>query len=330
MALKTLDYTITGVSSGNLIQLTVNEAYNTPARSAVLNVSDTTLDLGDAISISIGFTGDVSSVFQGFVTHISKSTPGYEITITCEDVLTKALNYFIASDNPDNPLTYSNITSQSYVESILAVAEITNFEADVPLTFTWATDAPAEVNLVSAWQAASEMASMLAWYIYADRNGKVWFIERPPYIKSGGETDDFQFDETAGTNVLSLSYRKSTEETRNRVVVYGRQGIQATASQARGDILYSASYFKTAVVAHPLIQTQSQAQTTADYNLDLYNRLTEVVQMEVEGDPTLEINQIIEVTGSTFTGIGTSDWFLYQLRHNFSPNGYTVNMTLTK
>jgi hypothetical protein len=72
------------------------------------------------------------------------------------------------------------------------------------------------------------------------------------------------------------------------------------------------------------------AQITADYNLAMYNRLTEMLQLEVEGNPSFEINKIAEVTGSTFSGIGTSDWFIYQCRHNFSPNGYTVDMTLTK
>ena len=329
MTIKTLDYSITGVSSGNLIQGSVNEAFNTPSRSAVLNVSGTTLDLGDSIEIALGFTGSTLKVFTGYVTNIQKSTPSWEIVVTCEDVLTKALNYFIAADNPENPITYSNILSENYVQNVLALAEITNYEADVPGSFTWATDLPAEVNLTSSWQAANEMANMLAWHIHADRNGKVWFTDRAPYIM-GGDSDDFQFDETAGTEVLSLAYRKSIEETRNRVVVYGREGIFASASQSRGDILYSASYYKTAVIAHPLIQTQALAQTTADYNLVMYNRLTEILQLEVEGNPSLEINKIAEVTGSTFSGIGTSDWFIYQCRHNFSPNGYTVDMTLTK
>jgi len=330
MAIKTLDYTITGVSSGNLVQLSVNEAFNTPARSAVVNVSGTTLGLGDSITINIGFTGNTAKVFSGYVTNIQKSTPAYEIAITCEDVLTKALNFFIAADDPENPITYSNIESGAYVQNILALAELTTFESTVtPPTFTWGTDLPAEVNLVSAWQAANEMANMLAYHIHADRNGKVWFTKRAPYIM-GGDSDDFQFDETAGTNVLSLSYTKSIEETRNKVVVYGRKGIFATASQSRADILYSANYYKTAVIAHPLIQTTSLAQTTADYNLTRFNRLTEVLQLEVEGNPNLEINKIAEITGSTFSGIGTSDWFIYQCRHNFSPSGYTVDITLTK
>jgi len=330
MAVKTLDYTITGVSSGNLVQLSVNEAFNTPSRSAVLNVSGTTLDLGDSIIINIGFTGSTAKVFTGYVTNIQKSTPAYEIVVTCEDVLTKALNYFIAADDPENPITYSNIESGVYVQNILALADIDTFESTVtPPTFTWATDLPAEVNLTSAWQAVNEMANMLAYHIHADRNGKVWFTKRAPYIM-GGDSDDFQFDEAAGTDVLSLAYRKSIEETRNRVVVYGREGIFASASQSRGDILYSADYYKTAVIAHPLIQTQALAQTTADYNLVMYNRLTEMLQLEVEGNPSLEINKIVEVTGSTFSGIGTSDWFIYQCRHNFSPTGYTVDMTLTK
>ncbi|MFA9409078.1 MAG: hypothetical protein ACERKJ_09620 [Candidatus Dadabacteria bacterium] len=325
--MKTLVYSITGVSSGDLQGCNVGEAYNSPVSTAILEVTDTTLDLGDAITISLGF-GSPTKVFQGYVVNIERSIPSHLIQVTCEDVLTKATNYFIASDDPDNPIEYSNILSEDYVENVLALAEITNYEADVPGSFTWATDLPAEVNLVTSYQAANEMAQMLAWHIHADRDGKVWFNDRRPYIQ-GGDSSSFSWDETAGTDVLRLSYSKSTEELRNKVVVYGREGVQATASSV-SPYLYSPTYYKTAVIAHPLIQTGSLAQTTADYNLELYNRLTEVLAMEVEGDPDITARAICTVTGSAFSGIGTSDWFIYSCRHNFGVQGYTVSLNLTK
>lgn len=325
---KQLTYSITGVSAGDLINAAINESYNTPCRGAVLAVEDTTLELGDTITINVGYDDSNTKVFYGYVEGIERSTPTHEITITCQDILTKAVNFFIASDDPEEPIEYSNIKSEDYVENILALAEITVFEADVPQEFIWATDLPAEVNLLTAWSAANEMAQMLAWHIHADRDGKTWFTDRRPYIQ-GGDSADFTWDETAGINVLSLMYRQSTEETRNKVVVYGREGINATASQARGDILYSATYYKTAVIAHPLIQTQSQAQTTADYNLELYNRLTESISLSVEGDPDIEVNKIADITGSTFTTV-SGLWFIYQCNHRFGQQGYTTDMVLTK
>jgi hypothetical protein len=324
---KELSYSITGVGAGDLESVNITDAYNSPSTGCVLSVYDTTLDLGDTVTAELGYGGSNTKVFTGYVQALERSIPNHIITITCEDVLTRAVNYFIAADDPQNPLTYSNISSQDYIESVLALAGITNFEANVPLTFTWGTDAPAEVNLISAWQAADEMANMLAWHIYADRNGKVWFTDRRPYDQ-GGDTASYSYDETAGTNVLSLSYQKSTEELRNRVVVYGREGIQASASLS-SPYLYSSTYYKTAVVAHPLIQTASQAQTTADYNLELYNRLTQIVSMTVEGDPTLEARQFVNITGSSFTTV-TGMWFLYSVRHKFGPQGYTVDLHCTK
>lgn len=325
--MKELSYSITGVGAGDLEQVIIREAYNTPSAGCVITAYDTTLDLGDSVTVSLGYGGSNTKVFQGYVQGMERSVPSHTITITCEDVLTKAVNYFIASDDPDNPLTYSNISSEDYVENVLAEAGITNYEADVPATFTWATDAPAEVNLVTSWQAAKEMADMLAWHIYADRNGKVWFNDRRPY-DMGSDSADFTYNETAGTNVLSLSYSKSIEELRNRVVVYGREGIQATASQS-SPYLYDAGYYKTAVIAHPLIQTQSQAQTTADYNLELYNRLTQVVSMTVEGDPNLTARKFATITGSTFTTV-SGLWFLYSVQHKFGPQGYTVDLHCTQ
>ena len=324
---KQLTYSITGIGAGDLEAVTVREAYNSPSAGCVITAYDTTLTLGDSISVSLGYDASNTKVFQGLVQAIEHSVPAHVITITCEDVLTKAVNYFIASDDPENPLSYSNIKSEDFVENILAEAEITNYEADVPASYTWATDAPAEVNLVTAWQAAHEMADMLAWHIYADRNGKVWFNDRRPY-DSGSDSADFTYDETAGTNILSLTYHKSIEELRNRVVVYGRDGIQATASQTSSH-LYSANYYKTAVVGHPLIQTQTQAQRTADFNLELYNRLTQVVSMTVEGDPDLEARKFVDITGSAFTTVDGL-WFIYSVQHKFGSQGYTVDMHCTQ
>ena len=324
---KELTYSITGIGAGDLETVTVREAYNTPSAGCVITAYDTTLGLGDSISVSLGYNGSNTKAFQGYVQSIEHSVPSHTMTITCEDVLSRAVNYFIASDDPENPLSYSNISSQNYVQSILAQAGITNFEADVPLTFTWATDAPAEINLVTAWQAANEMANMLAWHIYADRNGKVWFVDRRPYEVSG-DSADYTFTETAGTNVLSLSYTKSTEELRNRVVVYGRQGIQASASSS-SPYLYSPTYYKTAVVGHPLIQTQSQAQTTADYNLELYNRLTQVVSMTVEGNAAISARQFATINGSTFTTV-SGLWFIYGVQHKFGQQGFTTDLHCTQ
>lgn len=335
--MKQLTYSITGISSGTLDSLTVKEAYNSASASAILSVSSTSLGLGDSIAISIGFDGANTKIFQGYVTSIERNVPGHLINLACEDVLSRAANYFIASINPDAPLKYSNIKSEVYVENILKQAWYNdlgsfNFEAIVPGSFTWATDLPAEVNLISAWQAANEMAQLLAWHIYADRNGKIWFVDRKPYLM-GGDSASFSWNESAGTNVISATYSKSTEETRNRVIVYGRAGIFAEAKQSRSD-LYSADYYKTAIVAHPLIQTQSQAQLTADYNLALYNRLTETLSLNVEGNPAVMARKIASVTLSEFTsGVGggsTSDWFIYQCNHNFGSMGYTVDMMLTK
>ena len=98
--------------------------------------------------------------------------------------------------------------------------------------------------------------------------------------------------------------------------------------------LYSSNYYKTAVIGHPLIQTLTQAQTTADYNLALYNRLTETVNLTIEGNPSVTARQIAELTMSEFTsgepGGDTDNWFIYQVQHQFGTRGYTTNMMLTK
>ena len=52
MTLKELSYSITGVGSGDLESVIVREAYNAPSAGCVITAFDTTLDLGDSVTVS--------------------------------------------------------------------------------------------------------------------------------------------------------------------------------------------------------------------------------------------------------------------------------------
>ena len=67
---KELTYSITGVGAGDLEAVTVREAYNSPSAGCVITVYDTTLGLGDSVSVSLGYGGSNTKVFQGLVQQI--------------------------------------------------------------------------------------------------------------------------------------------------------------------------------------------------------------------------------------------------------------------
>jgi hypothetical protein len=324
MTIRYLDHSLSGVSG--LINVTIKESYSGSVSQAVIECDSTTLELGDSISFQIGFTGDTGNIFTGYVRDIQKDLPDVKTIVLCEDELTKAIDYFMASDDPENPFSRQNITTEDLVEDILNEAGITNFTADLPFTATWGTNgSKVEFNLTTAWLAAKTVADMFAWHIYTDRNGLVHFTEDHPYVE-GGDTSSFVWDIPTTENILAIGYSKSAEELRNRVVVYGSGSITATASASSSYL--PPGFYKTAVIASQIITNGNQAQQAADLNLARFNRLTESLSMQVEGDWRITPRLFATVT-STYLGV-SGDWFIFQAEHQFGKAGYVTNVTLVR
>lgn len=308
----------------NVKAVSLNESHNSVTAQATVDCYSTTLSLGDSTTINMGYTGDNGKVFTGYVREIRKNLPDANTQIILEDELSKANDYFMAAANPDNPFSRSNISTEDLVEDILNEASITNFTASLPLSVTWGTFGPIEINLVSAWAAASSIADMMAWKIYADRNGQVHLEDRKPYVMTG-ETADFDFD-VSDEDILSIDYTRSSENLRNRIVVYGLNNISATAS-AVSPFLPS-GFFKTSVIATPFLDTQGNCQKAADFNLELFNRLTERLTLSIEGDWNVAPRKIATVTEG-FTGV-SGDWYIYAVESRIDRSGYIQNLVLTR
>ncbi len=83
------------------------------------------------------------------------------------------------------------------------------------------------------------------------------------------------------------------------------------------------------VVAAPgVIDSQSMAQQAAEYNLELFNRLTQKVNLSVIGRTDVIPRTIATVTLPTI-GV-TGDWYVYSVEHNWSKGGYITNLELRK
>lgn len=322
MAVKQLTHNISNVT--NVTAIRVREAFNAAMSQAQIECYDTTYDIGDSISFNMGFDTDSGKIFTGYVSDIRREIPDPKVTITCEDELYKASEYFLASDNPEEPFSRNNIKTEDLVEDILNEASITNYTSNVPLEVIWGTKGTVEFNLVTAWQAAKNIADALAWHIYADRNGQVHLVERHPYVEAG-DSADFTWT-TATNNLISLGYGKSVANLRNRVVVYGLDNLSRTASAVSPYL--PAGFYKTAVLATPIIDTGSLANKVANYNLELLNRLTETLQVRVEGDYEITPRLFADITES-FTGV-SGLWFIYAVEHTIDQAGYVCNVTLTR
>jgi hypothetical protein len=324
---RILTHTVPSVTG--LLSITVTEAFNSTMSQAVIEAYDTSLSLGDSIGFNMGYSGDSGKIFQGYVRNIDTSLPEARNRIVCEDELAIATDYFIAANDPQNPLSYSNMLTEDIVEDILVTqAGIGSFSSSVPLSVTWGTQGSLEFNLVTAWQAADTLVGALAWHLYADRTGTVNLINRPPY-DTGGESTSFTWN-LASEDVLVLSHTRSTQNLRNRVVVYGKNNITGIDSAVSPYL--PGGFYKTAVIASQAIDSQTQADTAASNNLTLMNRLTESLTLQVEGDYTIQPRLFAAVTvADTDISMSVSGlWFIYQVEHRLDQSGYICNVTLVK
>ena len=323
---RVLTHTIPNITG--LLSITVTEAYNSTMSQAIIECYDTSLSLGDSISFNMGYSGDSGKIFTGYVRNIDTSLPGASNRIICEDELAKATDYFIAANDPQNPLSYSNQKTEDIVQNILSQAQISSFSSNVPLEVIWGTKGSLEFNLVTAWQAADTLVGALAWHLYAGRNGTVNLINRPPYFVSG-DTADFTWNLTS-EDILVLSHIRSTKNLRNRVVVYGKENITGIASASSPYL--PGGFYKTAVIATQAIDSSSQANTAASNNLALMNRLTESLSLQIEGDYQIEPRKFAQVVvEDTDISMDISGlWFIYQVEHRLDQSGYICNATLVK
>lgn len=316
----------TGISN-----LRFTEAHNDAAPILTVKAENSTVDIGDEISADLGYVGDTATIFNGYVKAIDKSSSPTEYTITAYGTMIRAVDFFLASTNPNNPFTRQNIDAEDLVRDLMEEAGLTNFGYDAT-NFIFATQAPLEINLVSVYDYCKMIADTLAWHLYADRNGKVWFVERKPHLMDDDTPSVTLTDQDISNGQFTISER----DLRNRIVVYGRNSIFAEAkdSESYDPVLESSRYilpagfYKTVVASADWIDTQSMAQKAANYNLDLLNRLTVEATVTIVGNPNIEARDVVTLNSSKL-GINT-DFYVYTVDQNFSSSGYTTTLTLRK
>jgi|SRR3990172_7433178 len=328
---------ISGAS--NILSASVTESHASSTSIASFDCLSHTLDIGNHIDIYLGYETNYDKVFSGYVKQIDRKIPNNVYTITAYDDLIRALDFFIASSTPDNPFTRENIAAEDLVYDVLSLAGLNSFDLGTSY-FTLAIGFPAEVNLVSSYDYAKSIADYVAWNIWADRNGVVHFKNRKPYPMDGtsgqpGDVNDSPIATiTTSTDVLSFGHVTSEKNLRNKIVVYGIEGINADASSATSydplldqfrQILPS-GFYKTVVFATQLITQNNYAQDSADYNLALLNRLTQEVNLAVIGNPDLSARNTITLTDDMYSLSG--EWYIYQLEHTWSKNGFITTMSL--
>lgn len=330
---KILYASATGCS--NIESVSISESHDNSTSIAVIECRNTSLTLGDSITVNIGYVNNHSNVFTGYVKSIERKVPNNTYTVTATDVMIRAVEYFLASSNPENPLKFRNISAESLVQNLMAIAGLTSFTYD-PTGFIFGVSNEFEVNLVPVYDYCQAIARNLTWALWADYNGQVHFENRKPYVMKDEYPENQQYgwqvDTSSGYTLseyisIDQSYAISEKNLRNRVVVYGESGIYA---EAKRDIsLLPSGFYKTSVLGAPgLIDSTATAQKVADYNLSLFCRFTEEIRVTVEGDPSLHARMCID---SNLPILGISGlWYVNTCDHILGKQGYTTSLGLVR
>lgn len=316
-----LSATVTGCS--NLISITVQDSHISPTSTAQIVAENTTLGIGDSISIVMGYVGDTFTAFTGYVKEIEVKEPERYYTITAANVMIRAVDYFIASSSPTTPYSWSNISAEDLIQEVLELAGLNSFDMEATL-FTFAVHNPVEVNLTPAFDYARFLADIIAFNLYADNTGTVKLRNRRPY-PVGSDVSVASFD---ATTTVNATYDVSDRDLRNKVIVYGTGNISAVASAVSPYL--PAGYYRTVVVAAPgVIDTQSMAEQSADYNLDLLNKLTYRLALSTIGVTGIFARSCIDVNLPSL-GITNEQWYIYGIEYNWSRSGFLTNFELRR
>ena len=215
---------VTGTTNVQSVALT--STYTNATDVAIIKAINTSLGIGSQITVDMGYVGNHAQLFTGYVKKIERSYPDNTYTITAFDVLTRAVDYFVVSTNPDAPFKRFQIAAETLIGEVLALAGLTNYFGDIT-NFIYGYTVPVEVNLTGAYDFCKQLSDLVAWHIYADQTGKVWFVDRKPYPVGG----DTPVKTIAKESIVNGVRTDSDDDIRNRIVVYGGNGVYAEAKE---------------------------------------------------------------------------------------------------
>ncbi|MHA2046870.1 MAG: hypothetical protein ACW99G_18930 [Candidatus Thorarchaeota archaeon] len=342
---KTLAASVTGIT--NPTNIVVSTAHSSSTATATITAPNKTVNIGDNITIDLGYTGDTGRVFKGYIKNIVRSVPEDEYTIIAKDDLVRATDFFIVPTNPDSSYKWHNIKAETLIQNVLELAGLTSFDFS-NTSFTFATKAgnDVEVKLASSYDFCKTIADLLAWQFWADETGTILLRNRKPYPMDGppessqpGYIADTPISGVTLTDTTSMNSILTTSDRnlRNRVVVHGTTGIYAEAksatsynpiTDAQENILPTTptQFYKAMALISPIIDNQGMANDSVSYNLALYNRLDVSAQMQVEGNHKLLARKVVAVNEAKL-GL-TGNWYIYQAEHQWSREGYFTNLEL--
>lgn len=341
-----------------IVNVTLSTSHSSSVATAIVNCISTSLDIGDAITIDLGFVDDHGQIFTGYVKNVDKVAPNNVYQITAMDRLIRAVDYFVVSTAPDEPYNFGKgISAESLINEVLGLCGLSiaigNPTYVDPSHFNFGVNNDVEVNLVSAFDYCRMIADVVTWSIWCDQYGSIYFKNRKPFLMGSKDFDQLEWHEDVPTNVVNpsdpltssritnISYKRDEKDLRNRVSVFGGEGVSYTAGNSQSwDDLYNsgaggyitvlpADFYKTIVASYVFIDSNETAEQTAKYNLGLYNRIRNSLSVTCEGNYRYMARKAIRIVEET-VGITDTYWYILSSEHSWGAEGYTCSMELVR
>lgn len=336
-----------------------------------------TVELGEIVQVRAGTNSRNNLVFTGVVKEINKDFPSHEVNLVLYDMYVRAVDsYKLPYPSADGyDLVNGGWAVEAMVaDQLNTYAFLGNYKADqsthnpttsgaIPYTafdyftsqfrysvidpfYAYNTGDGVKIKLKSVAQFVDEMATLLDYHVWADFAGGIHFRPRPVYPAPGDPRGATTGDSTVQSFLTfsnsnrpkEVRYRKTQENSRNKVLVKGREDIMylaedvpAIGSSGRPIDPTSGRTFISLVdgttQTYPrnfsrgaflddnwLFSTQSQAQIianpdgdnnpvvkAANYNLNSLRRVTETAEMLIFGDS--RIHAIYSNSGDDATSV---------------------------
>src|ERR1035437_8582553 len=171
----------------NPIITTVNASHGSSTTLAIVESSTNPFSISDHITIDMGYTTNHAVIFNGYITSIQQTIPDGVYTLTANDDLVRAGDFFIVSSNPSTPLSYSNITGETLISNLLALASLTNTSLETTY-FTFGVNNPFEINQVSVYDYCKTVVDLIGFTLWCDETGVIHLSKLLTYPNGGIES----------------------------------------------------------------------------------------------------------------------------------------------
>ena len=274
-----------------------------------------TPNMTTVIQVSEGYNGSYQTTFTGYVDDVVPGRFPDTWELKCRDVMKRAAETWL----DDEGASYVNASAESAVSDLLSKAGLS---CDCGTTnFTIGDVNPACFALMSVLDASLQIANLIGWDIWADSAGTVRF----QFIKPAPSATSI-WTYSKGLNLQDYKYTTTDRDLRNRIVVLGYDKIRSV-SQAASPYVPTPPTYRTAILSSELIDFQGMADTISSWTLADLNDLLWSIEMDVAGNPLLDVGKTIRVSDSE---IGfNKNFFLFSINSENSgdQNGYKMHLT---